>query len=75
MIVSWQPKGVKDLNGQRIAINPTVYNITDRKKYETDLLNAKQIAEAEKMKFEFVSDFIPEMIWTANSDGRINYVK
>lgn len=67
-------KGVKDKEGHLIAVNATVYNITDRKKYETELLNAKQLAEAEKMKFEFLSDFIPEMIWTANADGRINYV-
>jgi len=56
-----------------LAINVVVNDITDRKKYETELLRAKQLAEAELVKFEFVSDFIPEMIWSATADGSINY--
>jgi PAS domain S-box-containing protein len=63
----------KDDQGRLLAINVVVNDITDRKKYETELLRAKQLAEAEKVKFEFVSDYIPEMIWTAAADGTINY--
>ena len=59
--------------GQILAVNVVVNDITDRKKYETELLRAKQLAEAEKVKFEFVSDFIPEMIWGATANGSINY--
>lgn len=64
---------LKDDDGQLLAVNVVLNDITDRKKYETELLRAKQLAEAEKVKFEFVSDFIPEMIWGAAADGRINY--
>jgi PAS domain S-box-containing protein len=64
---------LKDEERQILAVNVVVNDITDRKKYETELLRAKQLAEAEKVKFEFVSDFIPEMIWGATADGNINY--
>lgn len=64
---------LKDDEGQILAVNVVVNDITDRKKYETELLRAKELAEAELMKFEFVSDFIPEMIWGATADGSINY--
>jgi PAS domain S-box-containing protein len=64
---------LKDDEGQILAVNVVITDITDRKKYETELLRAKQLAEAEKFKFEFVSDFIPEMIWGATADGHINY--
>jgi len=63
----------KDDKGQILAVNVVVNDITDRKKYETELLRGKELAEAEKMKFEFVSDYIPEMIWGATADGSINY--
>lgn len=65
---------INDLTGELLAFNVAVTDITDRKSYETELLNAKRLAEAEKSRFEFVSDFIPEMIWTAEGDGKINYV-
>jgi len=64
---------LKDTAGNLLAVNVAMTDISDRKKYESELLNAKKLAEAEKSKFEFVSDFIPEMIWTANADGEINY--
>lgn len=64
---------LKDAAGELLAVNVVVNDITDRKKYERELLRAKQLAEAELVKFEFVSDFIPEMIWGAAPDGTINY--
>ena len=39
---------VKDKSGELRAINATVYNITDRKKYEKELLLATRLAESEK---------------------------
>ncbi|SFH00492.1 sensor histidine kinase [Pedobacter insulae] len=65
---------VKAENGEILAINSTIFNITDRKKYEHDLLQAKRTADKERNHFEFLSDFVPEMIWTASSAGHINYV-
>jgi PAS domain S-box-containing protein len=64
---------LKDEDGQIIAINATIYNISDRKKYETELLETKVAADSEREKFEFLSDFIPDMIWMADDEGRINY--
>lgn len=56
------------------AINATIYNITDRKKYEIELLEAKKTAEAEKNRFEILANLIPEIIWTASLDGTLDYV-
>lgn len=64
---------VKDEKGQILAINAAVYDITDRKKYEAELLAAKVLADSERTKFEFLADFIPEMIWMASTEGRIDY--
>ena len=63
----------KHADGQLLAVNVVITDITDRKKYEHELLHAKQLADAERNKFEFVADYIPEMVWTAPADGRINY--
>ena len=65
---------IRDKVQQIIAINSVVIDITDRKKYESELLNAKKFAELAKDQFEFVSNYIPEMIWTATPAGEINYV-
>jgi len=65
---------IKDKSGELRAINATVYNITDRKKYEKELLLATRLAESEKRRFEFLANLIPEIIWTATADGEIDYV-
>lgn len=65
---------INDSNGRLLAVNATVYNITDRKKYENELLESKRIADAERKKFESLADFLPELIWTADGSGSINYV-
>lgn len=65
---------IRSENGEILAVNATVYNITDRKKYELELLEAKKTADAERSRFELLADFIPEMIWTAVPDGTLNYV-
>nr|WP_260170786.1 PAS domain-containing sensor histidine kinase [Mucilaginibacter lappiensis] len=67
-------KAMKDALGSVMAINMAVYDITDRKSYEVELLKAKKTAEDEKRTFQFLADLIPEMIWTANADGDIDYV-
>ncbi|TKC09206.1 sensor histidine kinase [Pedobacter frigoris] len=65
---------IRSESGELLAVNATVYNITDRKKYEQELLDAKKMADAERNRFESLSDFIPEMVWTASADGTLNYV-
>lgn len=64
----------KDEHGKLLVVNVTIFNITDRKKYESELLDAKKAAETERSKFESLADFLPELIWTADSGGTVNYV-
>jgi len=65
---------INDQDGKLLVVNATVYNITDRKKYENELLEAKKTADTERSKFESLADFLPELIWTADAEGRISYV-
>lgn len=65
---------LKGRSGEQKAINATIFDITDRKKYERELLLATRLAEAEKKRFEFLADLIPEIIWTATAEGDFDYV-
>jgi PAS domain S-box-containing protein len=65
---------IRSDSGELLAVNATVYDITDRKRYEQELLEAKKAADSERTRFEFLSDFIPDMIWTASAHGKLNYV-
>ena len=57
-----------------LAINATVFNITERKKYESELLRAKRAADSERKQFEYLANLIPDIIWTATSNGQLDYV-
>jgi len=59
----------KDQHGNTIVINATIQQITDRKRYETELLFQKNLAEEEKRRFEFISNSVPNQIWTSAADG------
>lgn len=63
-----------DEKGKMIAVNATLQNISDRKKYEAELLLSKQQAEEDKRRFEFLSDTVPNLFWTALPDGNINFI-
>lgn len=65
---------VKNTDGTVLAFNAILLNITDRKKYESLLFKARQSAEEEKKRFEFLSNTIPNIIWTALPSGQINFV-
>lgn len=65
---------IKDADGQLCAINAVITDNTDRKKYEAEPLLARRQAEQEKITFQYLSDLIPEMTWTADAEGRIDYV-
>jgi PAS domain S-box-containing protein len=65
---------VKDENNNLLAINVSVYDITDRKKYEQELLFAKKYADSEKKRFEILTHLIPEIVFTTDSTGNIDYV-
>lgn len=64
----------KDEEGAVIAINATIQDITERKKYEAELLLANRFAEEERRRFEFLSNSIPNLIWTALPNGYINFI-
>nr|WP_255353110.1 PAS domain-containing sensor histidine kinase [Pedobacter sp. Leaf176] len=65
---------ILDQNGNIRAINVVVTDVTERRNYEKELLKAKNLAENEQKRLEFMADLAPEMIWTASSTGRISYV-
>lgn len=64
----------KDEKEQIIVINATLQQITDRKKYESELIRRQQEAEEQKRKSEFLLNAIPNMIWTALPDGSVNFI-
>lgn len=65
---------IKRDDGKILAINAAIYDITDRKKYEHELLLAKKNADDERKRFTLLADLTPEIIWTANAEGKIDYV-
>ncbi len=65
---------IKDSEGRLLVVNATIFNINDRKKYESELLEAKKLADTERSKFESLADFLPALIWTAGSEGSVGYV-
>jgi len=65
---------IKADDGKAIAVHATVLKITDRKKYESELLRSKQFAEEERKRFESLSNIIPEIIWTALANGSVNFM-
>jgi PAS domain S-box-containing protein len=65
---------MKDAENKILAINAALYDITDRKKFEKELVLAKKQADNERKRFAFLADLIPEIIWTADPTGRIDYV-
>ncbi|WP_207429405.1 PAS domain-containing sensor histidine kinase [Pedobacter sp. SYSU D00535] len=64
----------KAVDGVAQAINATLYDVSERKLYERELLISKRKAEAERKRFEFLSDFNPDIIWTADVSGKVDYV-
>jgi len=61
----------KNEQGKLILINATVQKITDRKRYENELLREKRHAEEEKRKYEFLFNSAPNQIWTTDAEGKI----
>ncbi|MDQ2719112.1 MAG: ATP-binding protein [Bacteroidota bacterium] len=65
---------IKDSNGILTAYHIAVIDITHRKQYETQLIIAKKNADAEKTRFELLANLSPEIIWSANTNGIIDYI-
>ncbi|MBG6235517.1 PAS domain S-box-containing protein [Pedobacter sp. CAN_A7] len=64
----------KNEHGEVVVINATVHKITNRKKYEQDLLLAKHEADQGKKRFEFLSNSIPNLIWTVMPSGEVDFI-
>jgi PAS domain S-box-containing protein len=64
---------IKDKDENIRAINVTIFNITDRKKYESQLLHAKKEADTEKKRFELLADMTPDIIFVVNPSGKVEY--
>lgn len=65
--------GIYDKDGKVQAINLVITDITQRNLYEKELLKAKERANSEKERFEYLAESSPEMIWTVNASGQLTY--
>jgi len=72
--VLFSAMAIKAENKAVLAVNAIITDNTDRKHYEKEILVAKKLAEGEKRTLQFLADLIPEMIWTANPEGEIDYI-
>lgn len=52
----------------------TVIDISDRKKYEQQLLAQKYAAEDQRKRFENITRLLPEIVWTCSTNGTIDYM-
>ncbi|MEO7120961.1 MAG: PAS domain-containing sensor histidine kinase [Ginsengibacter sp.] len=66
--------GIMDKDGKLILTNLVLTDITQRNRYEKELLKAKNIASDEKKRFELLADLSPDMIWTVDNEGVVTYV-
>ncbi|MBD1366144.1 PAS domain-containing protein [Mucilaginibacter sp. ZT4R22] len=65
---------IRNAQNAILAVNAIITDNTHRKHYEREILKAKKLAEEEKRTFQFLADLIPEMIWTADAAGEIDYI-
>jgi len=61
----------RDDKGSITMITATIQKITDRKKYEKELLFEKRRAEQDKRRFEFLFNSVPNHVWTTDAEGLI----
>jgi PAS domain S-box-containing protein len=64
-LASYYP--LKGSDGTVLGINMTVLEITERKRIE------KALSESER-RYRFLTDAIPEIVWTADNDGLLDYL-
>jgi PAS domain S-box-containing protein len=69
--VLFNGRSYKDATGSVILITATVIKISDRKKYEVELLSEKRNAEQQNSKLQFLIDLVPIQIWAADPNGKI----
>jgi len=69
--VLFNGKAYKDNSGTIVLIIATVIKISDRKKYEVELLAEKRNAEQQKSKLQFLIDLVPIQIWATDPQGKV----
>lgn len=65
LIATYRPD--RDESGQLIGVVIHAYDITERKEVEQALAEALS-------RYRFLADAMPQMIWTADPEGRLDYV-
>jgi len=63
-----------DQSKRLVAVNVVLTDITERKRFEKELLLSKKSAENDHKRLQFMADLVPEIIWTATPDGYVDYV-
>ncbi|MBC7531390.1 MAG: PAS domain-containing protein [Oligoflexus sp.] len=66
MWIESRAETIYDKDNKPIRLIGTIHDITNRKNLE------KVLIESEK-RFRTLADFIPQIVWTANAEGRIDY--
>jgi PAS domain S-box-containing protein len=64
---------VRDGSGRPLGFADVVRDRTEQKRAELDLCHAKEEAEANERRYRSLAEAVPQMIWTAGPDGRIDY--
>ncbi|MCW2241513.1 hybrid sensor histidine kinase/response regulator [Azospirillum canadense] len=60
--------------GRAVFTRVSVFNATDRRRYEQELLRARRQAEQSEERYRFLAESNPHMVWTALADGQIDYM-
>lgn len=64
----------RDVSGNIKSFRATVIDISDRRKYERQLLTEKREAESAKKRFQLITEMLPEIVWTFTEDGNIDFI-
>ncbi|MCJ8209056.1 PAS domain-containing protein [Mucilaginibacter sp. RS28] len=63
-----------DAQGQPVRMLGSTMDITEQVEYECRLDEINSALQQEISKFEIITEFIPQIIWSANTNGSIDYV-
>ncbi len=64
---------IKDKFDHPLNFRATITDISDRKKYENQLLYEKKKAETERQRFKLITDLLPELVVTTDHKGSLHF--
>jgi PAS domain-containing protein len=64
---------IKNDTGGIGSVHAILFSISERKRYEAELVKAKAQAEHEKQQFEFLANTLPNILWTASPTGELTF--